>query len=54
MLLQYVEAENDNNPSEEFSVNNLFGYLLKRANYHSNPKVAAIGKLLELSQPLLF
>ena len=53
MCLQYVDKENADNPTEdEFTINNLLGYLLKRANYHSNPKVAAIGKLLELSQPV--
>ena len=54
MVLEYVESENEENPTEdpadEFTVNNLLGYLLKRSNYRANPSVAAIGKSLELSQ----
>ena len=56
MVLEYVGSENEENPTEdpakEFTVNNLLGYMLKRANYQSNPSVAVIGKLLESSQPV--
>ena len=52
MCLQYVDKENTDNPDEEFTINNLLGYLLKRVNYHPNPKVADIGKKLEENKPI--
>ena len=53
MCMQYVEKENEDrtDDQEEFTINNLLGYLVKRANYHSDPKVAVIGKALEENQP---
>ena len=52
LCLQYVDKENTDNPDEEFTINNLLGYLLKRVNYHQNPKVADIGKKLEENKPI--
>ena len=52
MCLQAVDEENAGKSDEEYTMNKLLGYLLRRFNYHSNPKVADIGYKLEENKPI--